>query len=166
MGRYFEADVGATLPFACVRCGAPVDPPVRRCVFNPPGRGFLFDLGKPWWWLLLAPRPKTFEIGVPICARHLARRRRLRWIGWSLVAAMTVLPIACFQSSNEDVQNVGCCGAGALAALVVLGIGERTIRATEITERFARFAGADERFLALLERTVSPDVAAEGPRRP
>jgi hypothetical protein len=156
IGREFEVDAGASLPLACVRCGAPVDPPVRRSVFTTAReRARVWIDWEVWGWLslFLTTSPKTFEIRVPTCARHVALRRRLRWIGWSLVAAMTVLPIACYQSSNEDVQGVGCLGAAALAlaASIVLAVAERTIRATEITDRFARFAGADERFLETLE---------------
>jgi hypothetical protein len=156
IGRGFEVDAGAALPLACVRCGAPVVPPVGRRVFvtaRDPAAAWFYWLVLGWWSLLLSSKPKSFEIAVPTCARHIARRRRLRRIGWSLVAAMTVLPLVCYQSSVEVVQEAGRLGAAALAlaAAVFLGVAERTIRATEITDRSARFAGADERFLAMLD---------------
>jgi hypothetical protein len=154
-GTEFEATRGAVPPPACVKCGAPADQPKKPTDFywHHPALYLLIFAGVVVYAIVAIAVRKRFVLAVPLCAEHLARRRRLRWTGGALLAAAVVLPIACLMSQHDSVQATGCIASVAcfIACIVVFVVSEKTLRPKLITDQTARFAGADERFLAMLE---------------
>lgn len=149
---------GVALPPRCVRCGASIgrgDHPDHAPLFRPER---LIDHSLIGFAARLA-FPKRFHrpsIGlfVPMCRAHVRRRRTLRWIGAVLVAAIVpVLWIGVLPHHEEDLTTCGLISLALCAVgMTVVWVAGRHIRPTEINERFARFAGAGEAFLAQLPR--------------
>src|SRR6185295_9400985 len=87
VGAEFEADRGAVLPPACVKCGAPAEPPKKANAFywHPQAYYLLILAGVLMYAIVAMIVRKRFELAVPMCAEHLKRRRTLRWTGWALL---------------------------------------------------------------------------------
>lgn len=151
---------GVALPPACVRCGEAVTRALRL-----PDDATLFV----WEHLLrqISPVAKLLSLVlprtlyrrqslliVPLCARHIRRRRHLHWIGAVLIAAM--IPILGVAVSSPDESALFRSWFWALGTsftgVILIARARRQIRPTEVTDSWARFTGANERFLALLDR--------------
>jgi hypothetical protein len=154
-GGVFVVTRGATLPKQCVSCGAATEfADLVRFQWHSP---FLF-VGLaggviPYLLLVLLYR-KQFDLATPFCPSHRTQRTRVRLLGWTLLVGAVAGTAA--TAINASVTSWPFLAA--LAAFdVILLIGwvvwsrRASIRPVEITDRYARFAGACPAFLAALE---------------
>lgn len=146
------------LPRICVRCGTPASADV------PAGRTTRFRRDHPLSYTVLgvllnlafpgAVSRRRFAVHVPLCPTHARRARLLRWLGVASVSAIVPILWVGVRSRHDDVLMR--CGfysfAAAFGGLILVWISGRSLRATDINDLYARFAGAGEPFLAQLER--------------
>jgi hypothetical protein len=153
-GDEFIAYRGAALPPMCFRCGAPAEPgKVKQFFWHPPAV-YLAILGGVLLYVIVAVViRKRFDTVVPTCEAHIRRRKRLYWTGWGVLVGAAVIVVVAMNMKSESAGGIAC-GVGFvgfMASLVVFAVAGRTLRPTEITDEYGRFAGACPAFLATLE---------------
>jgi hypothetical protein len=150
------------LPGVCMFCGRKaVDRKKRTFAWHPPWVWVLILVGILVAAIVAMILTKRMTVRVPVCNEHEGFwRRRNLVVGLSFLAIVVVevafiaVATSMPHGQNNDMGGL-VCGGGAvlfLGWLVVAAIySQRGIRPTEITDRFVRLTGVNQKFIDALE---------------
>jgi hypothetical protein len=149
------------LPKVCMFCGQPaVTRKQRNFAWHPPWVWILVLVGILVAAIVAIVLTKRMTVRVPVCEQHEGFwRRRGMTIGFSFLGIVLVEIAAAIGAANlpQGQDNLGgfVCAGGVfllLGWLVLVAIySTRSIRPTEITDRFIRLTGVHPEFIAALE---------------
>lgn len=145
---------GAVPPPVCIKCGAAVttQPAVKPFYWHPPAWYLLILVNLLVYVVVAMIVRKRFDVAVPLCDAHLARRRTLRWTAGGLLAASAALFAVTFVLGKDGPEPFTCVGSvlSFFASFIVFAVGERTLLPKRIDEESAEFGGVCNAFLAKL----------------
>jgi hypothetical protein len=132
-------------PKRCIKCNAPTDKSIHR----------LLVYVNPWIYLsilisilitiiLALVFQKKFKMDIPVCAKHIAYRKRVILINWLLFA---VVAIGVWLTVAEIFQLGVMISGVALLAMLIFGLSNRLAYINKYKEPYVYIRGAKREFL-------------------